>query len=98
MIHYITVIAGLEVESEHCTLENNNSCVTLIPTEGALCAVNGNLVTESTKLTQGNINTHLFTVDWVLLSSLSFVGEEKFEFKKKSGIFFNVLSGSTSLS
>ena len=49
-----TVIAGEEVESQHCVIENNENSVTLTPNEDALCCVNGNVVSESTKLTQGN--------------------------------------------
>ena len=48
------MIAGEEVESQHCVIENNDNSVTLTPNEDALCCVNGNVVSESTKLTQGN--------------------------------------------
>jgi len=51
---FFTVIAGEEVESQHCVIENNENSVTLTPNEDALCCVNGNVVSESTKLTQGN--------------------------------------------
>lgn len=52
-IYLIIVIAGEEVEREHCTIENENSTVTLYPGEEALCCVNGNIVSEPAKLTQG---------------------------------------------
>ena len=50
-----TVIAGQEVEKEHCVIENANSTVTLIPLENSACFVNGNLVKEPSKLTQGEL-------------------------------------------
>ncbi|XP_045187061.2 kinesin-like protein KIF16B isoform X2 [Mercenaria mercenaria] len=49
------VIAGEEVEKEHCTIENVNNTVTLYPGEEALCCVNGNIVSEHIKLTQGAV-------------------------------------------
>ena len=49
------MIAGLEVEMEHCTIENSSNSVALTPIGEALCSVNGSLVEETTKLTQGQL-------------------------------------------
>lgn len=48
-----SVIAGEEVERDHCCIQNIENVVTLTPEAGAQCCVNGNNVTEPTKLTQG---------------------------------------------
>jgi hypothetical protein len=48
------------VEKEHCVIENVNNTVTLYPGEEALCCVNGNIVSEHTKLTQGKILCKFF--------------------------------------
>ena len=53
ILFHFSVIAGLEVEMEHCTIENTNNSVNLTPVGESLCSVNGNLVEETTKLTQG---------------------------------------------
>ena len=52
------MIAGLEVEKEHCSIENTSESVTLTPVSDALCSVNGSLVEETTKLTQGTLNVY----------------------------------------
>lgn len=49
------VIAGVDVERYHCCIENNEGEVTLYPVDDALCAVNGMVVDEPTKLTQGAV-------------------------------------------
>ncbi|XP_048732048.2 kinesin-like protein KIF16B isoform X2 [Ostrea edulis] len=49
------VIAGLDVERYHCWIENTEGEVILYPVDEALCAVNGNVVIEPTKLTQGAV-------------------------------------------
>nr|XP_022333940.1 kinesin-like protein KIF16B isoform X3 [Crassostrea virginica] len=49
------VIAGVDVERYHCWIENTEGEVTLYPVDDALCAVNGNVVNEPTKLTQGAV-------------------------------------------
>ncbi|KAM8738813.1 kinesin-like protein KIF16B isoform 2-T6 [Acanthopagrus schlegelii] len=41
--------------AEHCVLESRAGTVTLIPQDGALCSVNGSVVTEPCQLTQGVI-------------------------------------------
>ncbi|XP_039994875.1 uncharacterized protein kif16bb isoform X2 [Xiphias gladius] len=50
-----TVLHGLGLLSEHCVLENCAGTVTLIPQDGALCSVNGSVVTGPCQLTQGAI-------------------------------------------
>lgn len=52
---YTAVIAGVDVERYHCCIENNEGEVTLYPVDDALCAVNGMVVDEPTKLTQGRL-------------------------------------------
>ncbi|XP_034408746.1 uncharacterized protein kif16bb [Cyclopterus lumpus] len=49
------VLHGPGLLSEHCVLENRAGTVTLIPQDGALCSVNGSLVTDPCQLTQGAI-------------------------------------------
>lgn len=49
----IAVLHGPGVLGEHCVLENLAGTVTLIPKEGALCSVNGSVVTGPSQLTQG---------------------------------------------
>ncbi|XP_077438024.1 uncharacterized protein kif16bb isoform X2 [Vanacampus margaritifer] len=41
--------------SEHCAFENHAGTVTLIPQEGAVCSINGTVVTHPCQLTQGSI-------------------------------------------
>ncbi|XP_060590236.1 kinesin-like protein KIF16B [Ruditapes philippinarum] len=48
-------ISGEEVEKEHCVIENVDNTVTLYPGDEALCCVNGNIVSEHIKLTQGAV-------------------------------------------
>lgn len=48
-------IAGLDIELEHCAIANDNNLVQLIPKNAAMCTVNGCLIMEPTKLTQGEI-------------------------------------------
>eukprot|EP00066_Takifugu_rubripes_P012524 XP_011601790.1 PREDICTED: uncharacterized protein LOC101066561 isoform X2 [Takifugu rubripes] len=48
------VLHGPGVLGEHCVLENLAGTVTLIPKEGALCSVNGSVVTGPSQLTQGD--------------------------------------------
>lgn len=47
------VLHGPGLLSEHCVLENHAGTVTLIPQDGALCSVNGSVVTKPCQLTQG---------------------------------------------
>ncbi|XP_040906336.1 uncharacterized protein kif16bb [Toxotes jaculatrix] len=49
------VLHGPGLLSEHCVLENCAGTVTLIPQDGALCSVNGSVVTDPCQLTQGVI-------------------------------------------
>ncbi|XP_042358779.1 uncharacterized protein kif16bb [Plectropomus leopardus] len=49
------VLHGPGLLSEHCVLENRAGTVTLIPQDGALCSVNGSVVTDPCQLTQGAI-------------------------------------------
>ncbi|XP_071337285.1 uncharacterized protein kif16bb isoform X2 [Trachinotus anak] len=49
------VCHGPGLLSEHCVLENRAGTVTLIPQDGALCSVNGSVVTSPCQLTQGAI-------------------------------------------
>ncbi|XP_073337800.1 kinesin-like protein KIF16B isoform X2 [Pagrus major] len=49
------VLHGPRLLAEHCVLENRAGTVTLIPQDGALCSVNGSVVTEPCQLTQGAI-------------------------------------------
>nr|XP_019942883.1 PREDICTED: uncharacterized protein LOC109629565 isoform X2 [Paralichthys olivaceus] len=49
------VLHGPGLLSEHCVLENRAGSVTLIPQDGALCSVNGSVVTGPRQLTQGSI-------------------------------------------
>ncbi|KAK3596008.1 hypothetical protein CHS0354_032527 [Potamilus streckersoni] len=49
------VITREEIEKEHCVIENNNGDVTLYPINNAQCHINGSIVTEPTKLTQGDV-------------------------------------------
>ncbi|KAM9345455.1 kinesin-like protein KIF16B [Symphorus nematophorus] len=47
------VLHGPGLLVEHCVLENHAGTVTLIPQDGALCLVNGSVVTDPCQLTQG---------------------------------------------
>lgn len=60
MLSYrMAVLHGPGVLGEHCVLENLAGTVTLIPEEGALCSVNGSVVTSPSQLTQGkNFNAY----------------------------------------
>ncbi|XP_051283362.1 kinesin-like protein KIF1C isoform X1 [Dicentrarchus labrax] len=49
------VLHGPGLLGEHCVLENHAGAVTLIPQDGALCSVNGSVVTDPCQLTQGAI-------------------------------------------
>ncbi|KAM9316163.1 kinesin-like protein KIF16B [Gastrophryne carolinensis] len=49
------VLHGLGLESEHCTFENLNGTVTLIPLNEAQCSVNGIQIVEPTQLNQGAV-------------------------------------------
>lgn len=49
----IVVLHGPGLLGEHCVLENRGGAVTLIPQDGALCSVNGSVVTSPYQLTQG---------------------------------------------
>lgn len=51
--HMRAVLNGPGVLGEHCVLENLAGTVTLTPQEGALCSVNGSVLTGSYQLTQG---------------------------------------------
>ncbi|XP_052103586.1 kinesin-like protein KIF16B [Mytilus californianus] len=48
-------IAGLDIEKEHCAIANDNNVVQLIPKNAAMCTLNGCLIMEPTKLTQGAV-------------------------------------------
>ncbi|XP_013861419.1 uncharacterized protein kif16bb [Austrofundulus limnaeus] len=49
------VLHGPGLLHEHCVLENCAGTVTLFPQDGALCSVNGSVVTEPCQLTQGAV-------------------------------------------
>ncbi|XP_017268278.1 uncharacterized protein kif16bb [Kryptolebias marmoratus] len=49
------VLHGPGLLREHCVLENCAGTVTLFPQDGALCSVNGSVVTEHCQLTQGAV-------------------------------------------
>ncbi|XP_068597684.1 kinesin-like protein KIF1C [Brachionichthys hirsutus] len=49
------VLHGSGLLHKHCVLENRAGMVTLIPQEGALCAVNGSVVSGPCQLTQGAV-------------------------------------------
>ncbi|XP_014781484.1 kinesin-like protein KIF16B isoform X1 [Octopus bimaculoides] len=49
------VLAGVDVQSEHCVIENDDSVVTLYPINNALCTINGANIQGSAKLTQGAV-------------------------------------------
>ncbi|XP_019121788.2 uncharacterized protein kif16bb isoform X2 [Larimichthys crocea] len=49
------VLHGPGVLGKHCVLENRAGTVTLIPQGGAVCSVNGSVVTDPCQLTQGAI-------------------------------------------
>lgn len=52
--HNCTVVLhGPGLLSVHCVLENIAGTVTLFPQDGALCLVNGSVVTDPCQLTQG---------------------------------------------
>lgn len=49
----VAVLRGAGLRREHCALENSAGTVTVFPQDGALCSVNGSVVTEPCQLTQG---------------------------------------------
>ncbi|XP_055083482.1 uncharacterized protein kif16bb [Periophthalmus magnuspinnatus] len=49
------VLQGPGILGEHCKLLNKDGAVTLTPHDGALCLVNGSVVTAPCQLTQGSI-------------------------------------------
>ena len=49
------VLAGVEIEKDHCVIEHHNGEVVLYPGDGALCVVNGVTVTSQTTLSQGAV-------------------------------------------
>ncbi|XP_037322218.2 uncharacterized protein kif16bb [Pungitius pungitius] len=49
------VLHGSGLLGKHCVLENRAGTVTLIPQDGALCSVNGSVVTDPCQLSQGDI-------------------------------------------
>ncbi|BFZ12122.1 hypothetical protein BsWGS_15161 [Bradybaena similaris] len=50
-------ISGASVEPEHCVIEHKDGVVVLHPIEGSLCAINGQVVKEPTRLVQGMLIT-----------------------------------------
>lgn len=55
----IVVLHGPELLGEHCVLENSAGAVTLFPQDGALCSVNGSVVTDPCQLTQGKYSCEI---------------------------------------
>ncbi|CAG6017581.1 unnamed protein product [Menidia menidia] len=49
------VLHGAGLLREQCVLENCAGTVTLVPQDGAVCSVNGSVVTDPQQLTQGSI-------------------------------------------
>ena len=49
----MTVLQGPSVNEEHCVIEHMDGQVTLIPINDALCTVNGTIVEDPIRLTQG---------------------------------------------
>ncbi|KAK7901438.1 hypothetical protein WMY93_018207 [Mugilogobius chulae] len=49
------VLQGPGILGEHCELLNQDGAVTLTPHDGALCLVNGSVVTAPCQLTQGSV-------------------------------------------
>lgn len=49
------VLAGVEIEKDHCVIEYHNGEVVLYPGDGSLCVVNGVTVTSPTTLSQGAV-------------------------------------------
>lgn len=52
---FFTVLAGVEVQPEHCVIENEDGIVTLYPINNALCTINAVNIQGSAKLTQGEL-------------------------------------------
>ncbi|KAK2158584.1 hypothetical protein LSH36_167g07057 [Paralvinella palmiformis] len=48
-------LQGVELLPHHCTIEHTDGKVSLIPSPGAYCTINGFAVTEPTPLTQGAV-------------------------------------------
>ncbi len=66
----LPVLQGDAVEPEHCLIEHDSLHVTIIPMGKALCTVNGTVIQEPYKLTQGM--WHLFkcySFQFVLITS-----------------------------
>ncbi|KAI8514693.1 Kinesin-like protein kif16b [Branchiostoma belcheri] len=49
------ILWGVDLESNHCEIENSNGKVTLLPNNNALCSVNGDIVNQPTPLNQGAV-------------------------------------------
>ncbi|XP_078593156.1 kinesin-like protein KIF16B isoform X3 [Branchiostoma floridae x Branchiostoma japonicum] len=49
------ILWGIDLESNHCEIENSNGKVTLLPNNNALCSVNGDIVNMPTQLNQGAV-------------------------------------------
>ncbi|XP_035672863.1 kinesin-like protein KIF16B [Branchiostoma floridae] len=49
------ILWGIDLESNHCEIENSNGKVTLLPNNNALCSVNGDIVNTPTQLNQGAV-------------------------------------------
>lgn len=49
----IAAVSGPLLRSDCCVFENHAGTVTVIPQDGALCSVNGSVVTHPCQLTQG---------------------------------------------
>ncbi|OWF53130.1 kinesin-like protein KIF16B isoform X2 [Mizuhopecten yessoensis] len=48
-------IAGIDVEENHCEIVHKDGEVTLYPLQGAMCSINGSVVADPVKLTQGAV-------------------------------------------
>ncbi|KAA8583961.1 hypothetical protein FQN60_015169, partial [Etheostoma spectabile] len=59
------VLHGPGLLSEHCVLESRAGTVTLIPQDGALCLVNGSVVTDPCQLTQAHS-----VYEWIVSAAL----------------------------
>ncbi|CAF0753828.1 unnamed protein product [Didymodactylos carnosus] len=52
--HQDIMLSGSHIQSEHCTLENNQNIVTLSPCRNAMCYVNGTQVNSTIELKSGS--------------------------------------------
>jgi len=52
-VYIVLALQGVELLPHHCTIEHTDGKVSLIPSPGAYCTINGFAVTEPTPLTQG---------------------------------------------